>query len=338
MTMLAQQGYDYTAIEDYAISERVASAAATIHVFMRDIGQSIITIGNELRVVKAQIPHGEWGKWLEAEFGWSDRQAQRFMKVSLRFEGKTDNLSDFGTSALYLLASSDDEVIDEAIERAENGEYISHAVAKKMVAERKQAAGVVWAGDETEAAPVQEQSEGRWETCNRCNHHKVVVHQKGDTITVYYGQYEDGAFICNHCLEQQQQLVAEEPECCTVNCGVCGQKTYIGNLHNGVYHCDECWEKLPSSTDREKSVAPAQEIVEELPPEVVYYKIYLFGIELAQHAKDAMHAIGKDILYRKSYTHHIPPEDELKNAVKRHFDNLYTVIADRMLFAETERE
>jgi len=55
---------------------------------------------------KEELPHGEFGDWLEFYFGWSQRSAQRMIQVAEQF--KNDNLSHLpiDTSALYLLSIS----------------------------------------------------------------------------------------------------------------------------------------------------------------------------------------------------------------------------------------
>jgi hypothetical protein len=47
---------------------------------------------------------GSWLQWLETEFGWSERTAQRFMQV---FARKSETVSDLqiDVSALYLIAA-----------------------------------------------------------------------------------------------------------------------------------------------------------------------------------------------------------------------------------------
>jgi hypothetical protein len=55
---------------------------------------------------KRRVGHGKFLCWLGAEFGWSDKTAERFMSVDA-LAGKIDNLSDLELpiSALYLLAA-----------------------------------------------------------------------------------------------------------------------------------------------------------------------------------------------------------------------------------------
>jgi hypothetical protein len=48
--------------------------------------------------------HGNWLPWLEREFGWTDKTAERFIQVAnVKFD-KLSNL-DIGVSSLYLLAA-----------------------------------------------------------------------------------------------------------------------------------------------------------------------------------------------------------------------------------------
>jgi hypothetical protein len=55
-------------------------------------------------VVKEQLAHGQWVKWLRDEFAWTDRTARNMMSVAERF--KSENVSDLriDISALYVLA------------------------------------------------------------------------------------------------------------------------------------------------------------------------------------------------------------------------------------------
>jgi hypothetical protein len=61
--------------------------------------------GEELIRTKAALPHGAWLPWLEAEFGWSDETARKFMRAA-EFALKNPTLLEFQIDvlALYLLA------------------------------------------------------------------------------------------------------------------------------------------------------------------------------------------------------------------------------------------
>jgi Protein of unknown function (DUF3102) len=92
----------------------------------------------ELIAAKAQIPHGGWLPWIETEFGWSDKTAQKYMMVAKSF-GKIELSSDLlAPVALYALAAPDvpEDARAEAVGRAEAGELITKAEAEEMVVGR----------------------------------------------------------------------------------------------------------------------------------------------------------------------------------------------------------
>jgi hypothetical protein len=51
----------------------------------------IIEIGRELIKAKAEVGHGKWLPWLDAEFGWSQPTASRFMQVAEAFKSFSVN-------------------------------------------------------------------------------------------------------------------------------------------------------------------------------------------------------------------------------------------------------
>jgi hypothetical protein len=105
--------------------------------FQRKTGEQIIEIGQLLIRIKQSLPHGLFGQWLEAAFGWSDRTAQKFMQVAETF-GKTAHSAVLPPSALYALASpsTPEPIRAEFIERAAAGERVTHAAVKARLAER----------------------------------------------------------------------------------------------------------------------------------------------------------------------------------------------------------
>lgn len=134
MEMAVQSGlFDYMQLD---VETRIVVRQRTeeIKVLVRRSAQDIIDIGNKLIEVKAQLGHGNFGSWLDSEFGWSTDTAHNFMRVSDKF-GKFPNLGDIGASALYLLAapSTPEPVRIEAIQRAQAGEAITHKEARAMV-------------------------------------------------------------------------------------------------------------------------------------------------------------------------------------------------------------
>lgn len=75
----------------------------------QDAGNAILGIGQRLIEAKAMLPHGEWLPWLTEQVEFSERQAQRFMKLAQEWANPTA-LSDLGaTKALALLALPPEE-------------------------------------------------------------------------------------------------------------------------------------------------------------------------------------------------------------------------------------
>src|SRR6266404_1178418 len=85
-------GFDYSPL-DTQVAERLQSAAQRIRGKLQRTLEDIIEIGNDLLAVKESLAHGQFGKWLRAEFGWGDRMARNFMSVAERF-GKTATIAD----------------------------------------------------------------------------------------------------------------------------------------------------------------------------------------------------------------------------------------------------
>lgn len=70
----------------------------------RSGGEAILTIGRCLIEAKDMLSHGEWRSWLEERVEFSERSAQRFMRLAREWSNPT-TLSDLGASkALALLA------------------------------------------------------------------------------------------------------------------------------------------------------------------------------------------------------------------------------------------
>lgn len=117
------------------------SAANRIRKRERRMCLDVVSIGEELLVVKERLPHGMFGKWLDHHFGWTDRAARMFIGAAEVF-GKTENFSELtiDQSAMYLLSadSCPEDATNEAIKRAKKGERITHKVAKDIRAKHTQ--------------------------------------------------------------------------------------------------------------------------------------------------------------------------------------------------------
>ena len=91
-------------------SERnIEAITSEILQLKNDAGNAILGIGQRLIEAKAILPHGEWLPWLTEQVEFSERQAQRFLKLAQEWANPTA-LSDLGaTKALALLALPPEE-------------------------------------------------------------------------------------------------------------------------------------------------------------------------------------------------------------------------------------
>lgn len=75
---------------------------AEINFYKTQTANGIIEIGKRLIEAKEQIPHGEWGKWLEEKVDFSERTARRFMQAAREFSNRPA-LTDFEPTKVFLL-------------------------------------------------------------------------------------------------------------------------------------------------------------------------------------------------------------------------------------------
>lgn len=90
--------------------------------------RDVIEIGERLTQAKALCVHGEWLPWLDREFAWSSKTAERFMSVAaLGRQNRQIVEYDIPLSGLYLLAanSTPGSVRDAVFAKAAHGERIT---------------------------------------------------------------------------------------------------------------------------------------------------------------------------------------------------------------------
>lgn len=113
----------------------------------------------KLREVRLRLSHGQWIGWVEAEFAWSLRTAQRFVQVAERFAEIFEDprqsalIDNFDPSSLYVLSQSR-PALDHALTIAQDGGRITHAVARNIV-HAQRAEPDVSAGEMRKLAPLQ---------------------------------------------------------------------------------------------------------------------------------------------------------------------------------------
>ena len=87
------------ATENNLPTKSLAELKVEIKFHLGQMAGHAIEIGKCLIQAKAQVGHGNFGKWVEDNFNLSERTARRFMQVAERF-GKTDINVRFGSTQL----------------------------------------------------------------------------------------------------------------------------------------------------------------------------------------------------------------------------------------------
>lgn len=86
----------------------IEKTTAEILILKDQTAQNIIEIGRRLIEVKERLEHGEYLKWLKEKVDFTERTAQRFVKVATVFSNTTP-VSHLGTRKLLALAGLDEE-------------------------------------------------------------------------------------------------------------------------------------------------------------------------------------------------------------------------------------
>ena len=121
----------------------VTAATERIKLRLQRTAEDIVAIGQDLILIKNQLPHGQFDLWIEQNFEMKKRTAQNFMNVASRFGSNTQQLR-ISSRVLYELAASStpDEVVQQVTEKAQAGESVSVAevkALKQQVKEEQQA-------------------------------------------------------------------------------------------------------------------------------------------------------------------------------------------------------
>lgn len=127
--------FDYAVVsaDDAAKLHRLASGIKKGH---RRHFDAVLQVGRDLIEAKGILGHGNFIPWLEAEFRWDERTAQRYMGVASELGSlKTDKLSDLDLGSVYALAakSTPPEVRQQVVQRIEAGEHVAPAEIRGIV-------------------------------------------------------------------------------------------------------------------------------------------------------------------------------------------------------------
>jgi len=97
-------GFDYSPLEA-KVAKQARSTPGRIRERLKKTLVDLIEFGSDLLAVKEALPHGQFGPWLKAEFGWSERTVQNFMSMAQQFKSANYAVFPIQPSASYLLAA-----------------------------------------------------------------------------------------------------------------------------------------------------------------------------------------------------------------------------------------
>lgn len=114
----------------------IEKTTAEILILKDQTAQNIIEIGKRLIKVKDNLPHGEYLNWLENSVDFTERTAQRFVKVAIAFSNTTP-VSHLGSRKLFALAGLDEEDRQEIMQE-NNVEDMTTRELEQVIKEKKQ--------------------------------------------------------------------------------------------------------------------------------------------------------------------------------------------------------
>ena len=131
---LLPPGFDYSSLDPETRSE-AQLVADEIKTRMRG---AVVEVGAALARIKARLVHGQFGDWLVAEFGMTERTAQNYMSAAA-LAAKYETVSVLPAGSLYLLAapSTPEPARHAVIERLGQGEAPTAKAIKALIADAK---------------------------------------------------------------------------------------------------------------------------------------------------------------------------------------------------------
>src|SRR5690625_2170052 len=112
---------ELTNTSNHELSSDINTITAEINAYQQVAGEAIFEIGRRLKHVKENdLAHGEWAKWLEESVNFTQRHANRFIRVYERFSNRTPE-SNLTVTVLEALIPFTDEQLEQEYELP-NGE------------------------------------------------------------------------------------------------------------------------------------------------------------------------------------------------------------------------
>src|SRR5688572_6368857 len=136
----APAAFDYSSL-DPAVASLARASASRIKEQMKKQHAVFLEIGREFLTVKDQLGHGDFGLWLDAEFGINERTAQRCIRAAELLGDKPNIASALPQIALVELAapSTPEHVLETVVQRIAAGEQMRPMAVLAMVKAAREA-------------------------------------------------------------------------------------------------------------------------------------------------------------------------------------------------------
>jgi hypothetical protein len=154
----AESSFDYSTLPaDIGIEAQAAAVRIKEH-----LRGAIIGVGAELFRMKERLPHGEFGKWIKAEFALTERTAQNYMAAA-ELVAKYEIISVLKPTTIYQLAAraTPESARQAVIEQLTAGQMIGNAQVKQAIDAAKAEQAADWWGNAEDEALAKAKAEAR---------------------------------------------------------------------------------------------------------------------------------------------------------------------------------
>lgn len=109
----------------------IVSATDRVRKLFNSMKVSAVGIGKEFITVKAKLPHGAFGKWLDTEFDMTDRTAQNYMNAAMAVQ-VNEVLTVLPDKALYIIGArtTPSEIVEKVVTEIKAGNVPSARTIK----------------------------------------------------------------------------------------------------------------------------------------------------------------------------------------------------------------
>jgi Protein of unknown function (DUF3102) len=124
---------------DLLVYDDLDAVAERIRARLQRHVEDMVAIGADLLAVKAKLPHGEFGSWLDREFSMTRRTAQLYMRAAEWAEGKSEIISQIPAQAIRLLSAptTPEPIQNEVVDAIRAGSDVNFREVEEQIREQR---------------------------------------------------------------------------------------------------------------------------------------------------------------------------------------------------------